>query len=580
MNLLPVNALALSMAAQKGIYAALLGSGISRDAGIPTGWQVVVDLIRKLAVARGADCGPDPEAWYRTEFGGEPGYSTLLAQVAPTEAARMVLLRGYFEADDEERERGEKRPTAAHHAVARLVRDGHLRVILTTNFDRLLERAIEAEGVSPTVIASPAQVRGALPFHQTACTIVKLHGDYLDPRIKNTAEELADYDPAVRALLDRVLDEHGLVVCGWSATWDHALREALEARVSRRFPSYWVDVRPLSGRSADLARHLGASFIEATADGFLGGLADAVEAVEASGRGHPADTVVAVARLKRLVVDPGGRIRLHDLVMEETARVHARLLDLAVFPKDPSHDAESFLRTADRYVGRCATLLALLAEGARWGTRAHHDLWAEALEMALEDPQDRGGLVWALDMRALPGTLLLYAAGIGAVRSSDPERFVLLARLWNACEQRRGRERRPAADVVNPMDTLDGDILRRTKEYRAATFAVGRYLHDRLRPVLSTVFRSEAAYTDAFDRWEVLLSLMLFARSRGYCGRIGDDGFLDESRAFTETVRELASRGGGWGPVVAGLFDEPTASRGLAKLKEWASEARRGGGAW
>jgi hypothetical protein len=57
---------------------------------------------------------------------------------------------------------------------------------------------------------------------------VKLNGDYLDTRIKNTPEELSGYHPSIDRLLDRVLDEYGLIVCGWSADWDTALRRAFE----------------------------------------------------------------------------------------------------------------------------------------------------------------------------------------------------------------------------------------------------------------------------------------------------------------------------------------------------------------
>ena len=41
--------LAFSMEKNKGAYALLLGSGISISSGIPTGWGVVCDLIKKLA---------------------------------------------------------------------------------------------------------------------------------------------------------------------------------------------------------------------------------------------------------------------------------------------------------------------------------------------------------------------------------------------------------------------------------------------------------------------------------------------------------------------------------------------------
>ena len=49
MKLDPALSLALTMHASKGVYALLLGSGVSKTASIPTGWDVVLDLIRKVA---------------------------------------------------------------------------------------------------------------------------------------------------------------------------------------------------------------------------------------------------------------------------------------------------------------------------------------------------------------------------------------------------------------------------------------------------------------------------------------------------------------------------------------------------
>jgi hypothetical protein len=60
----PRVALATSMHAAPGMYAVLVGSGLSTAAGIPTGWQVVQDLIRRVAVADGVNCEEvkdDPE---------------------------------------------------------------------------------------------------------------------------------------------------------------------------------------------------------------------------------------------------------------------------------------------------------------------------------------------------------------------------------------------------------------------------------------------------------------------------------------------------------------------------------------
>ena len=45
----PVHSLAFTIQANRGVYAVLLGSGISRAAGISTGWEITLDLVRKLA---------------------------------------------------------------------------------------------------------------------------------------------------------------------------------------------------------------------------------------------------------------------------------------------------------------------------------------------------------------------------------------------------------------------------------------------------------------------------------------------------------------------------------------------------
>ena len=61
----PLLSLAFSVHAHPGAYALLLGSGVSRAAEIPTGWEVVLDLVRKLARLEGEDGGTDPAAWFR-----------------------------------------------------------------------------------------------------------------------------------------------------------------------------------------------------------------------------------------------------------------------------------------------------------------------------------------------------------------------------------------------------------------------------------------------------------------------------------------------------------------------------------
>jgi len=135
----PTVRISLALDANKGAYAVLLGSGVSAAAGIPTGWQIVSDLVTKVARLEGADVSGDPISWYKGRYGEEPDYSGLLNAIASSPTKRSLLLRSYFEPTDDERRNGLKVPTAAHRTKAQLALSGHVHLFLTTNFNRLLE---------------------------------------------------------------------------------------------------------------------------------------------------------------------------------------------------------------------------------------------------------------------------------------------------------------------------------------------------------------------------------------------------------------------------------------------------------
>src|SRR6266542_3044910 len=136
----PRVALATAIQAGHGVYAILAGSGLSTASGIKTGWQVVQDLIRRVAVAEGVDpnaLGDRPENWWTRQGLPQPRYDTLLQALASTDAARQLLLREYF--DPIPSAGGPIAPSSAHLTIGRLCSMGYIRVILTTNFDRLIE---------------------------------------------------------------------------------------------------------------------------------------------------------------------------------------------------------------------------------------------------------------------------------------------------------------------------------------------------------------------------------------------------------------------------------------------------------
>ena len=368
----PMLSLAMSMHANPGVYALLLGSGVSHSAGIPTGWDVMLDLIRRVAKLEGEDCEPDPEAWYKDKYGLDPTYSGLLKAVVKSQAERNQLLRGYFEPTEDEQEEGLKTPTAAHHAIAQLVKSGHVRVILTTNFDRLMEQALEAIGVNPTVISSPDAVEGAMPITHSKCTIVKLHGDYLDIRSKNTPDELGKYDKKIDGLLDRILDEFGLVVCGWSAEWDMALRSAIERCKGRRFTTYWAARGKPSDAAKQLIQFRSAETVDIKgADEFFPELAEKINALVSFDRPHPMSAKIAVAQTKKYLVDPKYKIRLHDLLMGEVEKVMEEI-STARYPVIGSFNEQDVADRFKAFGGISDVALHIMIAGCFWEIgRAH-----------------------------------------------------------------------------------------------------------------------------------------------------------------------------------------------------------------
>jgi hypothetical protein len=504
----PQLTLALALHNGKGVYALLLGSGVSRSAGIPTGWEIVLDLIRKLAHLKGEQCNPDPESWYRTLTGTEPDYSDMLDQVTNSSAERGQLLRTYFEPTEEERQEGQKVPTQAHHAIATLVAKGYIRVIVTTNFDRLLEQALSQAGVQATLISTADAVRGAMPITHSPCTIIKVHGDYLDSRIKNTRIELSEYDAALNALVDRIFDEFGLIVCGWSAEWDTALRAALERCSTHRFGTYWSVHGQINSMTEKLIGIRRATVLPiAEADSFFRNLADKVQALEDYAITDPVSPRVAVARIKRYLATPEQHINLHDLVNAETERVHLSITASRFSAEQSDITPEIFVRRLREYEGELQSLLPMLACGAYWGTKFHKNIILSAVKRIAEDHRDQKGLFIWLNLRRYPALLLFYALGIAAVARGNYE---MLRHLF-AMNLRANKHKpeQPITEVLAPMMVLDRDVQRQFLPGRERDFTpLNDYIFELLREPLREYLPADLAYDDTFDWFEYLLGLV------------------------------------------------------------------------
>jgi hypothetical protein len=571
--------LAFSLYSGPGTYAILLGSGVSRAAGVPTGWEVTLDLVRKLAVVQG-EAADDPWMWYKERFDREPSYSEVVNELAPTQDERGLLLQSYFEPDEEDREEGRKEPTAAHRAIARLCSKGCVRVLITTNFDKLLERALETEGIFPIVIDTPHAVDGAPPLQHSGCTIVKVNGDYLDTRIKNTPEELSEYDPRVEALLERIFGEYGLVVCGWSGTYDTALIDALKRSGGRRYMAYWISRGEPSEAERSLTSFIGGTSIEAGgADEFFASLLEKVEALETFGGDDPLSTPIAVATTKRYLDDPERYVRLRELVSSIGRETREKLFGEGQFPLNWGLETgqisvgreplvEEMRRRVISYERICEPAIGVMSAGGYYAREHQHRAFGEMLELVGSPPDQVGYVLPQLrDLQVFPALLLLYAGGVAATATGNFPFLRALLRDATFTDRLEGTS--PVALKVHPW-VIDGhdDISAALFPGRSTYEPTSQRLFETLREPLGEYLPLNVGYQKAFDSFETLRALTFVDINKkrepdghgwvplGHFAVLHRRGRPEESalRALRAEYQEQLGR---WGPLESGLLELP-----------------------
>lgn len=181
-------------ALRQGRGVLFLGAGISAGAGLP-GWQALVDrLSDALSVSKRAgdvDHYLDLAQWFVEKHGA---------------AELASLIRGLYGG-----EAGQ--PTLGHYLLLALP----VRVVITTNYDTLIERTLRSLRRYPSVIVDQHDV--ARVGRTDAASVVKLHGDAATGRGIVLARD--DYDgffrnrPAMAALLEGLLLNQTFLFAGY-----------------------------------------------------------------------------------------------------------------------------------------------------------------------------------------------------------------------------------------------------------------------------------------------------------------------------------------------------------------------------
>jgi len=497
--------LAFTMYSSPGVYALLLGSGISRDAGILTGWEITLDLIKNIAATE-KEKPKDFEKWYQERYHESPDYTKLLKKLTITSTDRANLLRSYFEPKLEEREEGLKIPTLAHKCIAILVKYGYIRIILTTNFDRLLEEALSEQGITPTIISTEDEMKGTMPFVHNNCTIIKLHGDYMDTRIKNTPEELAKYPKKVDKYLDRVLDEFGLIICGWSAEYDTALRNALYRRKNRRFSTYWTVKDRVYDEAMQLSNHLKAEQIPIeSANKFFTQLLEKVEALRDIEKPHPLALPLAIAITKKYLSEDKYRIKLYDFVSEEVQKVYYCFNSERFVNVENNLTKEAFRKRLQEYKESLAILIGILNTIIYFDKGKHSDLITMSMERLI--PQKSTSRE-AYSFNRFPLLILAYSIGIISILKNN---YKSLAALFLCSCFKDNDEKKHIIEIINSQRVFAGKWIKWLPTYPDKNIPhtpVSDYLYSYMREIVKTYLPDDKKYEEFFDIFEYLTGLI------------------------------------------------------------------------
>lgn len=448
----PFLPLAFSLFSNPGAYAVLAGAGVSRGAGLPTAWDIVVDLIGQIAGDEDVVDAEIAASWYEKKFGRPPSYSDVVEQLALTSTERQALLRRYFEPQGEGDAVGPPGPAVAHQAIARLMKLGVIRVVLTMNFDRLFEQALRELSIEPTIVATDSDAKGLAPLHTVQHCVIHLHGDYLNASsMRNTAAELKGYGRNMKALLRRVLTEYGLLVAGWSVQHDPALSAAVGAHYPSRFTMGWVAPGRLSDAAKTLVSNKGAIVLKSTADDAFGHLADQVDAMRNRSARHPLSLSVAVNRIKRELAGAGPAISAHDMLAGE----FSKLREHSAFHLTNYNDNSNIVALIEQVFEAARIPAGSIAALAYWGNGTTDQWWLAELERFAKPFRRANGYTALLELPLIAGAVMFHCAGVSATAA---QRFDLLGQLFASRTARPSSSAASTSQVLSPTGLADGAI--------------------------------------------------------------------------------------------------------------------------
>lgn len=565
MGIEKLTTLAFSMYSNKGAYALLLGSGISRSAHIPSGWEVEEKLIQKLGASQGFINSDNWHQWYKDKYQQSASYSSLLGEIVKTSTERVQLMKTFFEPTDTEKELGWKFPTKAHTAIAKLAKKGYIRVILTTNFDRLLEKAFELESITPQVISHEGTISQATPIvHSKIPTIIKINGDYIDCQFRNTSEELDEYPEQMKLYLHRIFEDYGLVTCGWSGDWDKGLIEIINETSRSRYNSFFASVgEPRDSIKSLSQNRLGEIIPIDSADNLFSELYEQIVALEKYDANTNMSHEMMMARVKKYLSSKEYDIEFADIIEKWGTEAYNQITEVAHYNFPLTKD--NFTRYLEIHLRAVKPLMDAAILTVRWGREWHIKLFGDILVKLCTKPFINGEIKREETqyLHSLAGMLLLNTIGIACVKY---ERFKEL----DVILKRSVPEGNFMSFYREPLLYLLGGTHWTYETWNGLMgvnyyYPFSLFFLQKLAPAFKNYFVTDSEYENVFYIWEHLKSLV-YGYNKCYLIEFGVPmgNFLrqkndykmrhKEQEPYTLFFEEADKLKNNWNPIKQGMF--------------------------
>lgn len=232
----PIIPLSYNIADKKRKYILLCGSGISKDAGIPTGWDILLEALRLIRHQMDGEVieytNEEMESYYNEKFEGAT-YSEIIEKMFPGDEEQREFLEEMFK---------DKHPGKAHDLIAKLIDRGLVRLIITTNFDSKIEEALDNLDMRGkySVISNNELVLTSKPWNLVdVCRIYKPHGTIEQGKLRNTQKDLMHLEEDVSTAILDIFEKHGIIVLGYAGE-DKGIMDILNARRFLGYTLYWT----------------------------------------------------------------------------------------------------------------------------------------------------------------------------------------------------------------------------------------------------------------------------------------------------------------------------------------------------